>query len=237
MTVVTSYLLILANLLAGLSMAAVPANSGDRPTPRTHQQRTLQSKPIRVNGWIRGRKPLRRLEKNNCPWWFTSKPRGERPCRRMEAEVLQQHDVKLLLGNSIVGVRLDADRNRALIDEFKIETLRRNSSLLPMALNLPLLSGRKEIRIHRSPRPDFGVEKMVEVRKVAFEEKSDTPADSGSATDQNAPGDPIVPDRPQRRKSWDSEDFRRSPEDNLMEAGSGLRRELSGSRVLSAVRR
>jgi YHS domain-containing protein/thioredoxin-related protein len=44
-------------------------------------------------------------------------------CRRMEAEVLNKPQVKDLLGEKVVGVRIDADRYQDLIREYGISTL------------------------------------------------------------------------------------------------------------------
>lgn len=44
-------------------------------------------------------------------------------CRRMEAEVLNKSQVKDLLGEKVVGVRIDADRYQDLIREYGISTL------------------------------------------------------------------------------------------------------------------
>ena len=44
-------------------------------------------------------------------------------CRRMDQDVLNQHSVTALLGNKVVGVKIDADRYKNLISEFGISTL------------------------------------------------------------------------------------------------------------------
>ncbi|MEY3175559.1 MAG: hypothetical protein RLZZ436_3473 [Planctomycetota bacterium] len=45
------------------------------------------------------------------------------PCRRMESEVLSNAQVINLLGNGIVGVKVDSDRNRDLVSRFGIRSL------------------------------------------------------------------------------------------------------------------
>ena len=44
-------------------------------------------------------------------------------CRKMEAEVLNRPEVTSLLGQQLIGVRVDADHNKDLIAEFEISTL------------------------------------------------------------------------------------------------------------------
>lgn len=44
-------------------------------------------------------------------------------CRRMEAEVLNKPEVTELLGDKVIGVRIDADRSQDLIREYGISTL------------------------------------------------------------------------------------------------------------------
>jgi len=44
-------------------------------------------------------------------------------CRRMDSQVLNTADVRAFLGQQIVGVRIDADRYRSLIDRYSITTL------------------------------------------------------------------------------------------------------------------
>ena len=45
------------------------------------------------------------------------------PCRKMETEVLSTSDVRKLLGEAFIGVRIDSDRNRSLVSEFGVSTL------------------------------------------------------------------------------------------------------------------
>ena len=44
-------------------------------------------------------------------------------CRRMEAQVLSKPEVKAMFGERLIGVRIDADRNRELIDRYRVATL------------------------------------------------------------------------------------------------------------------
>ena len=44
-------------------------------------------------------------------------------CRRMESEVLYRPEVKKLLGNTVIGCRVDADQRKDLIARFGISTL------------------------------------------------------------------------------------------------------------------
>jgi len=44
-------------------------------------------------------------------------------CRRMEAQVMHQPPVKAILGSRVIGVRIDADRHRDLINRYSVSTL------------------------------------------------------------------------------------------------------------------
>jgi thiol-disulfide isomerase/thioredoxin/YHS domain-containing protein len=45
------------------------------------------------------------------------------PCRNMEAEVLSSQNVRALLGNGIIGVKVNSDENRSLVSRFGITAL------------------------------------------------------------------------------------------------------------------
>ena len=45
------------------------------------------------------------------------------PCRRMESEVLSNSQVTSLLGNGIIGVKVDSDRHRDLVSRFGVRAL------------------------------------------------------------------------------------------------------------------
>jgi YHS domain-containing protein/thiol-disulfide isomerase/thioredoxin len=44
-------------------------------------------------------------------------------CRRMDAQVLSRPEVKAMIGDRLIGVRIDADRNRDLINRYRVATL------------------------------------------------------------------------------------------------------------------
>jgi len=44
-------------------------------------------------------------------------------CRRMDAQVLNKPEVKAMFGERLIGVRIDADRHRDLIDRYRVATL------------------------------------------------------------------------------------------------------------------
>lgn len=86
---------------------------------------TVQSVvPAHQGEWIESFEAAQRLSaENNVPLILHFEASWCGPCRRMDIEVLNNSAVKEFLGKRVIGMRVDADRHRDLIDSYHVSTL------------------------------------------------------------------------------------------------------------------
>lgn len=84
-------------------------------------------------------------------------------CRRMDAQVLNKSEVVSLLGQKVIGVRLDADQHRSLIKEYRVNTLPTDVIVMPDgtekaryvgAVSVATYVSRLESLANQSAKPD-----------------------------------------------------------------------------------
>lgn len=80
--------------------------------------------PIRPGDWTESFADAQRAAvEKNAPMLLHFDASWCGACRRMDAQVLNKPEVKAMFGERLIGVRIDADRHRELIDRYRVATL------------------------------------------------------------------------------------------------------------------
>ncbi len=102
------------------------------------------------------------------------------PCRKMESDVLNQAQVASLLGNDVIGVRIDADRHPDLIAKYGVTTLPSELVIHPSGTKSPMQPGALSLtsyvsRLKRLTAPvgGSGENAVVTARKVPQQDEAD----------------------------------------------------------------
>jgi YHS domain-containing protein len=110
---------------------ASPEMDVESGMPKTELQQQIET-PKATDHWLESYDDARQLAaKNKLPLLLHFDATWCGACRRMERDVLQRKQVIELLGKAAIGVRIDSDRHRKLIAEFKISTLPTEVVVLP----------------------------------------------------------------------------------------------------------
>lgn len=110
---------------------ASPEMDVESGMPKTELQQQIEP-PKATDHWLESYDDARQLAtKNKLPLLLHFDATWCGACRRMERDVLLRKQVIELLGKAAIGVRIDSDRHRKLIAEFKISTLPTEVVVLP----------------------------------------------------------------------------------------------------------
>lgn len=117
MSAVTS-LVALSLLVAGVNPDAELSTVNDAPAA------TPATTTIHQGDWTESLDEARRISaEKNIPVILHFEASWCGACRRMDKQVLGASAVKEYLGERVIGVRVDADRHRSLIDQYQVATL------------------------------------------------------------------------------------------------------------------
>ncbi|MCA9063136.1 MAG: thioredoxin family protein [Planctomycetaceae bacterium] len=84
----------------------------------------MDSETVQTKGWMTSfSKAMAEAESRGVPLIVHFEATWCVACRQMDSAVLTQPDVVEVLGESVIGVRIDADRDRELISRFKVDLL------------------------------------------------------------------------------------------------------------------
>jgi len=100
----------------------------DHPVEKTVEPSAEPSAKVTVEvhqgDWIESLDDAQRMAAtNNVPMLLHFDASWCGACRRMEKQVLHDTAVQAFLGKRVIGVRVDADRHRDLIDRYRVSTL------------------------------------------------------------------------------------------------------------------
>ncbi len=102
---------------------AAPDMDLDSGMPATELSQEVTTPEV-THDWLQSYEEARQLAaRNKLPLLLHFDATWCGACRRMDREVLHRDQVTALLGQSVIGVRIDTDQHKKLTAEFKISTL------------------------------------------------------------------------------------------------------------------
>ena len=105
-------------------LIVVASPDTDQPVNKTVEPSAKVTVKVHQGDWIESLDDAQRMAaEGNIPMLLHFDASWCGACRRMEKQVLHDTAVKAILGKRVIGVRVDADRHRDLIDRFRVSTL------------------------------------------------------------------------------------------------------------------
>lgn len=104
------------------------------------------------------------------------------PCRRMDSTVLSKPAVKDYLGSRVIGVRVDADRYRSLIDRYRVSTLPTEVIIAPDGKEVARYVGAVSLQSYLSRLDSVArqVDSSAASEKIASKDDQNSEADAES---------------------------------------------------------